>query len=425
MRGWAIALPTSMPCTVAFNTICRIAPRRRTDPALPTTRRGRPPSSTTDGAIMLVNRRPIAPLWLRRPTGLRSYSPSMLLRWMPVPGTITPAPEPFEAVSEAAAVEVAREAAAAGAGLLAHHLGQAGDRLGASRWAAGAEPREQLERIGDQDPARGGRRIRDELVAVEGAADRPPGDHAVLGEILLREAAALGANVVTDATAELAAVESGPALVGKQLEGGRELGHHEPVARDKAHAFGTKDLATGLGAPKDHVEDRVQEGLRLRQLVPLARDRDRGLQQAPPGQGRVGAVSRFEPGDRPGYADRGTTDAEDLRRPAVELDVDRFHLPGRAREALAGDRDEEVVQADSPRRRLADEQEAASARTGERALGDPGHAGSGNARVDRVPAFAQHLGARLGGERVPGRHRASHPGSVTAHQPGKHDSESA
>ena len=33
---------------------------------------------------------------------LRSVSPSMLLRWTPVPGTTTPEPQPVEQVSEAA-----------------------------------------------------------------------------------------------------------------------------------------------------------------------------------------------------------------------------------------------------------------------------------------------------------------------------------
>src|SRR5438067_8708223 len=185
--------------------------------------------------------------------------------------------------------------------------------------------------------------------------------------------------MLADPTAEFATVESGRALLGEQLERGGELGHYEPVTRDEAHAFGTEDLASGLGAPQDHVEDRVQEGLRLRELVPLARDGDCRLEQAPPRQGRVGAVRRLEPGDRPGNADGGSADPEDLGCPPVELDVDRLHLAQGASEALTGNRDEEIVQADSPRGRLADEQEAAAARTGEGALGDPRHAGSGNA----------------------------------------------
>ena len=49
-----------------------------------------------------------------------------------------------------------------------------------------------------------------------------------------------------------------------------------------------------------------------------------------------------------------------------------------------------------------DEQEAATARAGERALGDPRDRGSGNARVDGVAVCAENVGSRLGGERVTG-----------------------
>ena len=47
---------------------------------------------------MLVRRRP----GVAGPGATRSYSPSMLFRWMPVPGTITPEPEPVDDESDAA-----------------------------------------------------------------------------------------------------------------------------------------------------------------------------------------------------------------------------------------------------------------------------------------------------------------------------------
>src|SRR6185312_15541324 len=48
---------TVSPCPTTASTTCRIAPARRTDPALPATRRGSPPSSRTRvGVIMLGNR---------------------------------------------------------------------------------------------------------------------------------------------------------------------------------------------------------------------------------------------------------------------------------------------------------------------------------------------------------------------------------
>ena len=39
--------------------------------------------------------------WRWKPSGLRSCSPSMLLRCMPVPGTTTPEQDPLEHVTEA------------------------------------------------------------------------------------------------------------------------------------------------------------------------------------------------------------------------------------------------------------------------------------------------------------------------------------
>ena len=48
---------------------------------------------------MLVSRLPGDP---SRPPGFRSSSPSMLFMWIPVPGTITPDPQPVEAERDAA-----------------------------------------------------------------------------------------------------------------------------------------------------------------------------------------------------------------------------------------------------------------------------------------------------------------------------------
>src|SRR5919198_938374 len=110
---------------------------------------------------MLVSRTPGR---IRRPRGTRSYSPSMLFRWIPVPGTITPEPEPVEVEHDAAlpsastaetcvvpptgaaAVEVAREPRASRPCLLAHHLDQRRQPVGAAR-AADPDPVEQLEPV--------------------------------------------------------------------------------------------------------------------------------------------------------------------------------------------------------------------------------------------------------------------------------------
>ena len=47
-----------MPWRMTLTTTCRIAPRRRSDPALPTTSRGPVGPMTIEGAIMLVSRLP-------------------------------------------------------------------------------------------------------------------------------------------------------------------------------------------------------------------------------------------------------------------------------------------------------------------------------------------------------------------------------
>ena len=100
VQPWgAIASSTGSPWRTTFTTACMIAPRSRSDPALPTTSLGPPGADTSDGAIMLVSRRPTA---RASPVTLRSNSPSMLLSWMPCPDTITPDPEPVEIVSAAA-----------------------------------------------------------------------------------------------------------------------------------------------------------------------------------------------------------------------------------------------------------------------------------------------------------------------------------
>ena len=67
------------------------------EPALPSPRTISPSRRTTVGAIIDGTRRPGAIRW--KPSGLRSSSPSMLLRITPVPGTSTPEPEPFEQVT--------------------------------------------------------------------------------------------------------------------------------------------------------------------------------------------------------------------------------------------------------------------------------------------------------------------------------------
>src|SRR5256885_3202516 len=104
-------------------------------------------------------------------------------------------------------------------------------------------------------------------------------------------------------------------------------------------------------------------------------------------------MRHLEPGDSARHAAGSGAYPKDLRRASVELDLDRIHLANRPIEPVTGDRDEEIVQAHLPRGRGSDKQETTATRTGERALRDPRHERGGDARVDRVAAFAQHVGA--------------------------------
>ena len=88
----------SIPRSITLTITCSIALRMRFDPAEPSDQLGRHRRrSTTVGAIIDGSRAPGRLRW--KPSGERSSSPSTLLRWMPVPGTTTPEPSPFELVT--------------------------------------------------------------------------------------------------------------------------------------------------------------------------------------------------------------------------------------------------------------------------------------------------------------------------------------
>ena len=99
-RGSSTASCSGSPRSSAATTTWTIAERIRADPDDPAT-------SATPPVLEHERRRHHA----RQPhprhaacseATLRSVSPSMLLRWTPVPGTTTPEPQPVEQVSEAA-----------------------------------------------------------------------------------------------------------------------------------------------------------------------------------------------------------------------------------------------------------------------------------------------------------------------------------
>ena len=120
------------------------------------------------------------PAWRWKPSGFRSSSPSMLLTWTPVPGTISPEPVPFEQVTLAQrpspssavmwVVEPSRSRRRPARSRAAKPVARRGPARNSSRalrlrrlhrrdqvapGPPARRPLEQLEREGDQDPARG------------------------------------------------------------------------------------------------------------------------------------------------------------------------------------------------------------------------------------------------------------------------------
>src|SRR5262249_58522910 len=124
--------------------------------------------------------------------------------------------------------------------------------------------------------------------------------------------------------------------------------------------------------PEDQVEDAVQVRLPRVELHAVARELDRGLEELAPRQPPERAVRRLEPERRTGDRTRGRADVKPLRRAAAEVDVDLMHPARLALVAEAGDGREEVDHARALVTSAVHEHEPAGARTGERALGDPG-----------------------------------------------------
>ena len=211
-----------------------------------------------------------------------------------------------------------------------------------------------------------------------------------------------------DGAAELAAVELAGTTLGKLLQRPRQIGHDDPLAGRDAAVLPV-DRPPVRRVAKDQIENRVQVGLRGRELDAVPGERDRRLDQPAPGKRRVALVRGFQPCDRARHGARTGADEEDLRRRAVEVDVDRLHVRlGRLGGTASRQSDEEVEQAVGSVACAVHEQEAARGWPGQRALGHPRGEGGGQTGVDRVSAFRKDLGTGLGGEPVPGGDRSSH-----------------
>ena len=129
------------------------------------------------------------------------------------------------------------------------------------------------------------------------------------------------------------------------LQRPRQIGHDDPLAGRDAAVLPV-DRPPVRRVAKDQIENRVQVGLRRRELDAVPGERDRRLDQPAPGKRRVPLVRGFQPRDRAGHGARTGADEEDLRRRAVEVDVDRLHVRlGKLGGAPSRQSDEEVEQA--------------------------------------------------------------------------------
>ena len=372
---------------------------------------------------MLVSRRP----GFGEPPEARSYSPSMLFRWIPVPGTMTPEPEPVEHVSAAAFPAASttemcvvppygrglgdarrprgdprharprgarRRAAPAparrggdlrGTGRRAHASARASPRPAPRPHRRGAvvRPRarqalEQRQAVEDQNAAGRGRRVRDDLVPAVPHAQRPPPDDAIGREILRASGCRRRrATVRTIASRELAAVQRRGALARRSARACRRdrvAGARRPrravSRRARCRGGGPRRCAAGSGRGSRADEPGA------------ASPRRRHARARPPGRAaRATAAPRTRgaaPRAPPPRPERRTTARRSERpaSPARRLRTRRrsraSRRPGAGSCPVPGRRDEEVREPLRSAVGRVHERETARSRPGQRALGDPG-----------------------------------------------------
>ena len=142
---------------------------------------------------------------------------------------------------------------------------------------ASARLLEPPQPVRDQDTARGRRRVRDELCAAVGRAQRPAPDHAVALEVVGRDRG----NGAHELPRHFTGVDRGRAVFRDSLERSGELGPDQPVA-------GLESVARRR---REHRrEDPVEVRLPLGHLEAAVGELDRGLQQLRPRQRAVRAV---------------------------------------------------------------------------------------------------------------------------------------
>src|SRR5262249_25208346 len=160
------------------------------------------------------------------------------------------------------------------------------------------------------------------------------------------------------------------------------------IAKDEAVAGGERPAsavhAPALGGGSNGQGGDAMEGsLRPGELDPSPSGVERRLGQPAPRGGAPWPVPWPAAGGRARAGARCRADSKDLRRLAVEVDVDRNHLRARVARPAAQPRDgdEEVEQPVGAIPRPMDEHEAARAGPGEGALRDPRGERGRDARV--------------------------------------------
>src|SRR5581483_2344430 len=231
-----------------------------------------------------------------------------------------------------------------------------------------------------------------------------PGD-AVALEVIGGEIAAQLARLRNDGLPHVAVDEESRAVLGEPFERLGELLVAEGRASLHQRAAGGEDRRRAGACGQDRGDDGEEIGLKLGQRKSLARGAYGGLDEAL----HRHPAQRLVDGEEAGHDARRGTRAEpdvELLLGGAEIGVDRIEGDLAFRPSLERRLGEEVEQvgvvaAGAPRH-----EEAAPAGRGEYRLGDEGHEGGGERRVERVAAVIENFGCGARGQLMPGSNNA-------------------
>ena len=224
-------------------------------------------------------------------------SPSTAVMWVVDPSRPAPGGLVEEAAGEPVDVEALEELLGARVLRHPHHLDQVLEPVPVSAL-------EQRERVGDQDPARGRRRVGEHLATAKPRPHRLARDRLIGREVAAPERAAAVEHPVGDRRRDLAAVEGLRALVTEPLESVREIGEDDRVAGAEQAATRRVDRRRLGVVGQDRRQDREEEGLLGDHHVPLAGESGRRRRQLAQASGS--RTARARPRARPASRGRRT-----------------------------------------------------------------------------------------------------------------------